>query len=403
MSSSILSFELSLMRFLFRGFGILLVGGFGSSLYWTARSWLWQCPVRSQYPRLWDTGDPNDRQLYARQKSRLIRLWTFLRPFFASQGYHLFLPNKPSDIFSALSPVTPRAKPDHAFPFAQSYYRDDADAAFSFIAPRVWAAHDSQGREVIIKAVSGPNATSELRALRKLNSTYLRQHPHNHTIPLLHCLVFDGDVFAVMPRYKCLLISAGCNMLMWRYSWGPAGTSAFTTVGEIVHYGQAFLEAVHFLHSHGMAHGDISPQNMVMDALAPEGPRMYHYGGLRGPERRYALIDFETTLIDSAFASSVDAPGPAFERAYRQDLDQLARTLEITLRCAEDVMPEVVSLLDDMKLPNSTVTAALALTCFESIWKKLPENVLNSRVQAIRYRHGQFMYRQCEPVILSIT
>ncbi len=52
-------------------------------------------------------------------------------------------------------------------------------------------------------------------------------------------------------------------------------------------------------------------------------------------------------------------------------------------------MPELASLLDGMRLPNPTVTAALALARFETIWKKLPETTLNSRVEAIRYRNGR--------------
>ncbi len=121
------------LRFILKQLGIIIVGGFTTSIYWTARSWLWRCPVRTEYSRLWHTGDANDHELYVRQKRRLIRVWTFLRPFFASKGYHLFLHEDPEDIFGVLKPVTPAGNEQNVFPFAQQYGCDDADAAFHFI------------------------------------------------------------------------------------------------------------------------------------------------------------------------------------------------------------------------------------------------------------------------------
>ncbi len=70
-----------------------------------------------------------------------------------------------------------------------------------------------------------------------------------------------------------------------------------------------------------------------MDAVCAEGPSLHYYGGLRGPERCYALIDFETTvLMESATVSCLAEHDTALAGARRRDLDQLARTLEITLR-----------------------------------------------------------------------
>ncbi|KAF9017872.1 hypothetical protein BDZ89DRAFT_1140427 [Hymenopellis radicata] len=357
-----LTFVVFLISVLVWAPGFVRLGAIRTGIYWMARSWLWNYPLTSACPDLWYTGDPNDRKLFLREKIRLIRIWGFLRPFFASRGYDLFLNQEPSDVFGRLSPVSPRGSQNPGHPFAQNYYRNDDDATFSFFAPRVWPARDSQGRDIIIKALSGRNPPRELCALRKLNSPSLRQHPLNHTIPLIDLLVFNKEIFAIMPR------------------WGSACCGAFSTVGEIVRYGQAFFEVVYFLHSHRMAHGDISGQNLVMDVAAPEGPDPYYYGGLRGVNRKYALIDFETMLIAS--------DDEDIHSAYRQDLHDLATTLQPTLRCAEDMLPGLVSLLEDMKTLNSPLTASVALARYEAICKDLPDTILNSPVQAVSFMNA---------------
>ena len=52
----------------------------------------------------------------------------------------------------------------------------------------------------MFRAVSGPNTTRELRALKLLNSDALRDEPRNHTIPIHDYVTFLGQVFVVMPR-----------------------------------------------------------------------------------------------------------------------------------------------------------------------------------------------------------
>lgn len=81
--------------------GFVRVGAIRTAIYWNIRSWAWNYPLTSACPDLWYTGDPNDRQLFLQEKIRLIRIWTFLRPFFASHGYDLFLNKEPSVTFLA--------------------------------------------------------------------------------------------------------------------------------------------------------------------------------------------------------------------------------------------------------------------------------------------------------------
>ncbi|KAF9045911.1 hypothetical protein BDZ89DRAFT_99587 [Hymenopellis radicata] len=371
---------------------IVRVEGVCSSLYWTVRSWIANYPVTQDYPGIWRTGDPNDRQNYYRQHARLIRVWGFLRPFFASHGYELFVQKDSKDVFSECLPSSVQVATgdsEISFPFAQRLYKDDKHAAFHFIAPRVWAARDRNGRDVIIKAISGPIPDKELLALRRLNTEPRRDDQRNHTIPVLDYVVFNGQVFVVMPR------------------WDSAGEADFATVGEFVRYGKAFLEAIAFLHEHKITHGDITLQNMVMDVLPPGDAPRDHWAGLRGPERRYAMIDFETatmlpqeqnnmtsdTAVDQLTRSNLD-------KAMKRDVYMLATSVEIHLGCIQDLLPNLIALFDSMKDYENPKqpTASAALSRYEEICHSLPVDVLDNQVQATRWRHGRMTYRRSPPV-----
>ncbi len=102
-------------------------------------------------------------------------------------------------------------------------------------------------------------------------------------------------------------------------------------------------KATAFIHEHNIAHGDIDFQNMVMDVMVsePKAPFGAVFAGVRGPERKYAFIDFETaTLPAPSDSSSPDAehcvqrcsPAADFACASKRDVDDLASALEIHLR-----------------------------------------------------------------------
>jgi hypothetical protein len=65
---------------------------------------------------------------------------------------------------------------------------------------------------------------------------------------------------------------------------------------------------------------------MFMDVMVPSKSFL---AGLRGPERRYALIDFETATLPPAVGSSSLTE---LEKAFRLDVSCLGRSLEINLR-----------------------------------------------------------------------
>ncbi|KAF8885125.1 hypothetical protein CPB85DRAFT_1442148 [Mucidula mucida] len=366
------------------------VNGFWSSLYWTFRSWLWNYPITQDYA-VWDTGDPNDVEVFERDRRRLLRMWRFLGPYFVSCGYHPYVPKDSADIYSDLVPTTSKASGNFSFPFASCLYKTDADAKFAYFSPIVWPARDRIGRDVVIKAVSGSIPTKELRALRLLHSDDLRDDPRNHTIPVLDYLEFN------------VLTSNRWNAAIW---------ADFATVGEVVRYGQAFFEAIAFLHEHYIAHGDTIGQNFVMDVMVPK-PKEFGvlYAGVRGPERKYAFIDFETATLPVLLSDSAStdkpshpshSPAPEFAIAAKHEVSRLATHLEVNLRCIEDVVPDLGTLLDLMKdcdHPDQPAAAA-ALSRYEEICSLLGTNDMHREVKMIRW-NDHIKYRVSPPLYIS--
>ncbi|KAF8915008.1 hypothetical protein CPB85DRAFT_1433210 [Mucidula mucida] len=390
--------------YIFKPVQWIRVHGFWSSLYWTIRSWLWNYPVTQDYG-VWKTGDPNDLEVFESDRRRLLRMWRFLRPFFPSCGYHLYVPKDSADIYSYLVPITPMSSGMHSFPFAPCLYKTDSEAEFPFyvttfasiLAPlahqlslHLFGQHGTELGETLW-AVSGSKPTKELQALRLLQSDALRDDPRNHTIPVLDFIEFNNQVFATR-----------------------ATRADFVTVGELVRYGQAFLEATAFIHEHNIAHGDIDFQNMVMDVMVsePKAPFGAVFAGVRGPERKYAFIDFETaTLPAPSDSSSPDAehcvqrcsPAADFACASKRDVDDLASALEIHLRCIEDVMPDLGTLLDSMQNPDDPhqLTAAAALSRYEELCSSLNTDDMQREVKAIWWTREHIRYRVSPPVYIS--
>ena len=130
--------------YLLRPIRLLRVGDFCNSVYWTARSWLWNSPVAAGYD-VWNVGDPNIPGQYDKDRARLIRVWDFLRPHFASRGYHLYALEDPRDIFTMLYPTIPLAKETakRSFPFAECFYKKSADAEYCYYVSDILLASNS--------------------------------------------------------------------------------------------------------------------------------------------------------------------------------------------------------------------------------------------------------------------
>lgn len=119
--------------YLLRPIRLLHVDDICSSVYWTARSWLWNSPVGTDFG-VWRVGDPNIPGQYDKDRARLIRMWEFLRPHFVSRGYYLYTFENPADYFSMLFPdiPLPTETEKRSIPYAECFYKKPADAEYCF-------------------------------------------------------------------------------------------------------------------------------------------------------------------------------------------------------------------------------------------------------------------------------
>jgi hypothetical protein len=100
---------------------------FAGSLYWAVRSWLWNHPVTSNYG-IWDEGDPEEQEKWYKQQARVLSIWKFLEPFFAQQGYTLYVQKDLTDVFALQCPASKMIDPEQSlYPYAQYHCKNDKD------------------------------------------------------------------------------------------------------------------------------------------------------------------------------------------------------------------------------------------------------------------------------------
>jgi hypothetical protein len=104
---------------------------FTNSLYWTARSWLWNHPVTSDYG-IWDQGDPYEQEKWVGERARILHIWKFLEPYFAERGYTLYVQKDLVDVFGFQYPASEMIDPERSlYPYAQYRCKDDKELKFS--------------------------------------------------------------------------------------------------------------------------------------------------------------------------------------------------------------------------------------------------------------------------------
>ncbi|KII90098.1 hypothetical protein PLICRDRAFT_138550 [Plicaturopsis crispa FD-325 SS-3] len=135
------------------------------------------------------------------------------------------------------------------------------------------AVRISDGAPVYLKLVEKDGSFDETGIHQYLDSSELRRDPRNHTVPIIEIIDTISNTFAivVMPMLR-----------IW-------DDPPFLTLGEVCSFVQQFLEGVEFMHSHNVAHRDLSVHNILVDAtkLIPNGfnPLINTYG-IRYPKRR---------------------------------------------------------------------------------------------------------------------
>ena len=97
---------------------------------------------------------------------------------------------------------------------------------------------------VVLKCINNARAYE----IHLLESLHRISTPDNHTIPFTSVLRTGDDTVISMPYYQPL------------DKWKPNSAGAAAVLGT------QLLEAVAFLHAHGVAHRDLKPENVVIDA-----------------------------------------------------------------------------------------------------------------------------------------
>lgn len=157
---------ISTIAYFLKGIHFMRVDDIYSSIYWTVRSWLWNHPVPNGYHAWFGSGK---REEFWQDRIMFVRSWGFLRPFFDSHGYDLYVFKNPDDISEDLFPSPASVTSGEAsFPYARCICKDTMSTSFMFHVSvniamrsdsdhsifkslRVWPARDKNGRDVVIK------------------------------------------------------------------------------------------------------------------------------------------------------------------------------------------------------------------------------------------------------------
>ncbi|CAL1704456.1 unnamed protein product [Somion occarium] len=208
------------------------------------------------------------------------------------------------------------------------------------------------GTKVVIKAVH--LRSREYDVVRYLSSPSLRNDPRNHLIPILDLIEVPKDdlVFMVMEEWSSHLIpETPCTLRLY--------------LGAL----RQCIEHAVFMHSHHIAHLDISIRNMLTDYRS-----------------NYAYIDFELARRFDGIhhprirgCRGTEVP-PELEQGgvgdpYKTDVWALGRMILRACSLTGYHVPELAALVGAMLNPNfeQRPTAAVALKSFDTIMSCIPE------------------------------
>ncbi|KAJ7152360.1 kinase-like domain-containing protein [Mycena filopes] len=247
-------------------------------------------------------------------------VWLQYQPFLEERGYMLRPRYRPGWVPEMLTP---------------GKIPSECEDTIRFKGPVLDATRISDGAQVVLKIVRSGSMEVHISEL-------LARHPdaEKHAIPVLEIIPMADDAkwaFIVMPRMRV------CNR-----------KPNFQTVREFAEFLQQILEALVFLHSQNIAHRDICPNNIVVDAsrMIPGGfhfvkdntsdgvhplqpsttgissgttpPCIMHTRTAAGP-LHYYLIDFGLSTWFPSYATRAHVTGYFGQRAKR--IPELSRTI----------------------------------------------------------------------------
>ncbi|TRM57430.1 hypothetical protein BD626DRAFT_615201 [Schizophyllum amplum] len=163
----------------------------------------------------------------------VLRIWAELRPYLYTKGYEI-----PEDIASPWLGSLYLGGKDHVIP------KDGSNA--------IRASRRRDAATVIVKIIMQPSR--ELEIHQYLLGPDLRDHPHNHTVPIIDSFPFI--------RYT------GDQYLDWMIIVEPMIHKRFIDYSILQMHGEVLvgirqaLEGLAFMHLNHVAHGDICNANM---------------------------------------------------------------------------------------------------------------------------------------------
>ncbi|GJJ07951.1 hypothetical protein Clacol_002158 [Clathrus columnatus] len=141
---------------------------------------------------------------------------------------------------------------------------------------------DVQGRHIAIKKLRNADETDEIHIYQLLLEKK-EVLVENGILPIIDVLEYDGQYFAVMPR------------------WGDDPFFSIpTSIGNVLHYIRCLLKAINFLHSNRIVHRDLKENNILVNHFGTHGrishnlmrPKLLSEGRLM-----YGLFDFDLALM----------------------------------------------------------------------------------------------------------
>jgi serine/threonine protein kinase len=164
---------------------------------------------------------------------------------------------------------------------------------------RVFLAHDHQlNARIVIKSVSKAAGVDPTQFFDEARILYESSHPY--VVPI-HYGCFDADAIHIAMPYFA------------RGSIGALLDQRFLTVREVIRFGIQFLAGLHNIHSKGLVHFDVKPDNVLIsdrgDALLSDFglARRTDADGLVGSDTTYSrMLTPERARRDVDFSYSHD-------------------------------------------------------------------------------------------------
>ncbi|KAA1476397.1 kinase-like protein [Dentipellis sp. KUC8613] len=319
------------------------------------------------------------------------RQWAKIQPWLQSQGYMLRPRFRPGWTPSWKSKATGK---EMGFREAEDAIAHDSINASTTID----AIRTSDGRHVCLKRVTcQAEDSTELSILQFLSQAEYRNDPRNHAIPVLDVIRAPDHCFLVLPFFRTLM----------------SHEEPFNTIGEGFDLVSQTLEGLAWLHELRIAHRDISPANILMDAgrMFPHG---YHFDSVTRDKRgrslssvrtrtqvggvRYYLIDFgesikfepfDSVLIDVWSRASIHAPETVGEDRppydpFKADVYSTGETLrKMLVNEYEGYFDMLLPLIDSMTTtdPNARPTVKEALEEFGKIKASYSRTAQHARIR----------------------